>query len=530
VKNYKSGREIYNKLGFKGKCVTLTGEQIISYKYAYETPFVKRLKGFLSAATQREQSDVLESEIKSINDEISKLRVDQSQIDTKQREIFKRKETFSDLLYIFHQKQRITAKKNKLYAQMHELEKENSRLKENVKETEVKISELKKQTDPDFFQWNERINEIPPILASLNKEKKKWEVKFKENSDIAIEVAEELNQHKSELNAKKLEHEKLKEDFQKSDKDAFETYRELENTEDMINKSEESVLKSKEVKNQYQIMKFEIEKQSIQTTIQLEQENVKLNSMNQDLSTKEDDLARIESEIGPLFSDQVVKVRPREEINEDIQNVDKKLLNYLDVDDSLLIEKDQIIISLKELNKNRESIEHDIKAAIRTETQLEKTYYKKYSGVLESLQTKVNKKFEDSQIKSYCSLELTGNFENLGVNIKAATSKEQLKSFTALSGGQVSLISICLILSLQEIKPSPLCMLDEAGMFLDEKNSEVAYQLIKSTLKQNPIQLFMFLPKSSSSLFLLAEKIIGIARVGKKEISSVFKPKIITKK
>ncbi len=73
-------------------------------------------------------------------------------------------------------------------------------------------------------------------------------------------------------------------------------------------------------------------------------------------------------------------------------------------------------------------------------------------------------------------------------------------------------------------------MLDEAGMFLDEKNSEVAYQLIKSTLEQNPIQLFMFLPTSSSSLFLLAEKIIGSARVGENEISSVFKPKIIKKK
>ncbi len=530
VKNYRSGREIYNKLGFKGKCVTLTGEQIISYKYAYETPFVKRLKGFLSAATQKEQSDVLESEIKSLNDEISNLRVEQSQIDTKQREIFKKKEAFSDLLYIFHQKQRITAKKNQLYTQMHDLENENSQLKGKVKNTEVKISELKNQTDPDFFKWNERINEIPPILTSLNEEKKKWEIKLKENLDIAKEVTAEMTQHKNELTAKKQELVKLKENFQKADKTAFETYRELENVEDEINKSEESVLKSKEVKIQYQTKKSEREKQSIQITIQLEQENVKLNSMNQDLSMKENDLARIESEIGPLISDQVMKIRPLNEINEDIQKIDKKLLNYLDVDDSLLVEKDQIIVSLKELNKNRENIEKDIKAAIRTEIKLEKTYYDKFSGVLESLQTKVNQKFEDSQIKSYCSLELTGNFEDLGVNIKAATSKEQLKSFTALSGGQVSLISICLILSLQEIKPSPLCMLDEAGMFLDEKNSEVAYQLIKSTLEQNPIQLFMFLPTSSSALFLLAEKIIGIARVGKKEISSVFKPKIITKK
>ena len=150
--------------------------------------------------------------------------------------------------------------------------------------------------------------------------------------------------------------------------------------------------------------------------------------------------------------------------------------------------------------------------------------------MIDDLQLKINQKFESSQIKAFCSLELIGDFENLGVNIKAATSKEQLKNFSALSGGQMSLISICLILSLQEIKPSPLCMFDEAGMFLDEKNSEVAYQLIKSTLEQNPIQLLMFLPKSSEPLFKLAEKLIGVARVGKNEVSSIFKPKLIKKK
>ena len=76
-------------------------------------------------------------------------------------------------------------------------------------------------------------------------------------------------------------------------------------------------------------------------------------------------------------------------------------------------------------------------------------------------------------------------------------SKNQLISCTALSGGQISMISIGLILSLQEIKPSPLCMFDEAGMFLDDKNSEIAYKLIKSTLAQRPIQMIMFLPKAS---------------------------------
>ncbi len=530
VKDYHSGRELYNKLGFKGKCVTLAGEQIISYKYVYETPYVKRLKGLLSAATQKEQSNVLESEIKSINDSISELRVEQSKLDIIQKELFNKKESFSDLLYNFNQKQRITTKKNQLYKQMHDLEKDNSEIKDKLKDLEFKIRNLKTKTDPDFFKWNDRFNEIPNELTSSNEEKKKWDLKLDETSDILKEVKVELNKQKNKLNINKLDYEKKKEEFQKADKSAFETYRQLENVEDKLENIEKDITNLKENKLQYQNRKNEIDKRSIQITINLEQENVKLNAFNQEIEAKRRDYERINSEIGPLISEQIIEIRPIELINEDISKIDKQLLSYLDVDDSLLVEKDQIIASLKEINRNQKDLEKDIKAAIKTEGKLEKTYYDKFSVVLENLQSKVNQKFDDSQIKSYCSLELTGKFEDLGVDIKAATSKEQLKSFTALSGGQVSLISICLILSLQEIKPSPLCMFDEAGMFLDEKNSEVAYQLIKSTLEQNPIQLFMFLPKSSSSLFLLAEKIIGIARAGKNEISSVFRPKIIKKK
>ena len=141
----------------------------------------------------------------------------------------------------------------------------------------------------------------------------------------------------------------------------------------------------------------------------------------------------------------------------------------------------------------------------------------------------INQKFENASVKSYCSLQLEGDFQNLGVVIKAATSKEQLNCFSALSGGQISMISICLILSLQEMNPSPLCMLDEAAMFLDENNAEIVYTMIKTMLEQNPIQLILFLPQSSKILYLLSEKLIGIARVGKSEVSTVFQPKIVKK-
>lgn len=530
VKDYHSGIALYKNFNFKGKCVTLKGEQIVSYKYVYETPYLKRLKGLLSAGTQKEQSEILESEIKLLNNHISELRVEQSKLDETQKVIFRKKEAFNDLLFNFNQKQRITTKKNLLYKQIHNLEEINASIQVDIHELDQKIKELKIQSDPDFFKWNDRVREIPNELTLLNEEKKKWNVKLNEHLQFLKEIKEKISENKNRFRTIEQEYKTKKENFQKADKSAFNIYQQLEQLDEELEEIEKKILNSNGLKSQYQFEKSEIEKRNIQNTLKLEQETIKLNTVNQEFELKKKDLKRINSELAPLILDKKLDIRPIDEIEKDLLKIDKQLLKFLDIDDSILIERDQIISSLKEIVKNQKDIENDIKAAIKTEKKMEKTYYNRFGLLIEELQSKINQKFESSQIKAYCSLGLTGDFENLGVTIKAATSKDQLKSFSALSGGQMSMISICLILSLQEIKPSPLCMFDEAGMFLDEKNSEIAYQLIKSTLERNPIQLLMFLPKSSSILFNLAEKLIGIARVGKNEVSSVFKPKIIKKK
>jgi chromosome segregation ATPase len=190
----------------------------------------------------------------------------------------------------------------------------------------------------------------------------------------------------------------------------------------------------------------------------------------------------------------------------------------------LLIEKDRILSSLKKISKKQGELKDEIKAAMDTENKLEDTYFDKFETHLSDLESKINTKFKETDINIYCKIELIGDFEDLGVDMKAATSNKPLVSCTALSGGQVSILSIALILSLQEMHPSPLCMFDEAAMFLDDRNTEITYQLIKATLDQNPTQMFFFLPKSSNPLFRLADKLIGVARVGKDETSAIFDP------
>jgi len=526
VKDYRSGIELYKNIDFKGKCVTLKGEQIVSYKYVYETPYMKRLKGFLSAGTQKEQSIIIESEIKNLSDKISELKVEASKLDSSQREIFKKKEAFNDLLYNFNQKQRLTSKKNKLYDERTNLENLNASLKDEINLLNIEIKKLEAQKDQEFFKWNDRIKAIPNELNDYNEEKKNWEKKIEKNKEILIEVKEQVRINLEKVNKIKQEHKKKQEQFLKADKEAFKIYRNLEILKENIEEIEKEILELKEEKSQIQENKSIFDKKNIQLQLNLEQQNIKLNSIKSDLQQKKESLKRINKEIGKKKK---VKIRPINEIKQDLEKIEKKILKYYDVDDSILVERDQILVNLKELSKNEQDLEEDIKSAMKTENKLEDMYYEKFKIVLNDLKTKINQKFKISQLKFFCSLILTGSFEELGVEIKAATSKEQLRSCTALSGGQISMISICLILSLQEIKPSPLCMFDEAGMFLDDKNSEITYQLIKSTLEKNPIQLLMFLPKSSNALYLLADKLIGIARTGKNDVSTVFIPKIIEK-
>ncbi|MHA1804235.1 MAG: AAA family ATPase [Promethearchaeota archaeon] len=530
VDNYRSGRKLYQTIGFNGKCVTLKGEQISSLKYVYETPFTKKLKGMLSTGSQKEQIKVTEAEINSINDELMKLKTRAKQRDQQQRELHNKIHSFDDLLYNFNQRTRLTNKKNKLYDERKNLEAQNANHELEIKKLENKIKELEENQDPEIWRWNKRIKEIPVEMNELNEEEKKWEKKLKTNISISEKLKEEINESSSTLQVLKNTLAIKKEEFQKADKQIIETFKKYDEVEEDLKKLKKLMEEKKELKNELEEKKSNIEKMKFERELELKRKVIKLNTLKKEFSEKNEDLDRINSEIGPLVSVEKFELRPIEEIKNDIYQLNKELLNYLDVDDSLLIEKEQIVESLKKITQNQYNLEKDIKEAKNTENELEKAYNTKFKAILKKIESKINTKFKNAKINVLCSLKLRGDFESLEVEIKAGTSKEQLISCSALSGGQISIISICLILSLQEIRPSPLCMLDEAGMFLDERNSEAVFHLIHSTLEQNPIQMILFLPKSSKTLFSLADKLIGIARTGKNQASTVLIPKFVLNK
>jgi chromosome segregation protein len=68
------------------------------------------------------------------------------------------------------------------------------------------------------------------------------------------------------------------------------------------------------------------------------------------------------------------------------------------------------------------------------------------------------------------SLTQPDDYANTGIEIVASPPGKRVNSLAMLSGGERTLTSLALLLSLLEAHPSPICVLDEVDAALDESN------------------------------------------------------------
>jgi chromosome segregation protein len=169
-------------------------------------------------------------------------------------------------------------------------------------------------------------------------------------------------------------------------------------------------------------------------------------------------------EVEPLTEDDETRL---EELRGKIQEVGPVNLGTLDEYEELRQRYEFLKNQENDLNRSIAELEEAIKK-INTTTR------KKLREAFEALRTKFSEVFTKLFGGGRAELILTDehNILETGVDITAQPPGKRLQNINLLSGGEKALTALSLLFASFLVKPTPLCILDEADSALDEMNTE----------------------------------------------------------
>ena len=280
------------------------------------------------------------------------------------------------------------------------------------------------------------------------------------------ELSEKKNVSDEEIEAKKLDIEKLKETILASENSKTEDEEELKG---VIAEKNDFTTKQKTF--------FETREQLSEKEAALDKEVYRLNSQKEKLEDSQQGL------VSYMFSEYEITLSQARSLKDenltDISAIRKNIYNLKDA-----------IKKLGDVNVN--AIE-DYKALMERYTFL-KTQHddlvkaeETLVGIIDDLDTSMRKQFNEKFIeiskeydkvfkemfgggKGTLELEQDADVLEAGIKIIAQPPGKKLQNMMQLSGGEKALTAIALLFAIQNLKPSPFCLLDEIEAALDESN------------------------------------------------------------
>jgi chromosome segregation protein len=137
------------------------------------------------------------------------------------------------------------------------------------------------------------------------------------------------------------------------------------------------------------------------------------------------------------------------------------------------------------LNQQQEDLNRSIAELEEAITRINSTTRKNLREAYEALRVKFGEVFEILFGGGHAELVLTDerNILETGVDIVAQPLGKKLQNINLLSGGEKSLTALALLFASFLIKPTPLCILDEADAALDESNTLKFSEMLKELSK-----------------------------------------------
>ena len=378
----------------------------------------------------------IRAELESSNKELEKIEND-NELNTK--EISDATERLNDL-------------KNKL--------EEKNKIAESIHIEYSQIAQKSQFAEESVKRILREINRLKDGISDLedSKEESQTEIavrssQIEEITDTIKTAAAEIESYSSELTDLKSR----KEEGQATLKGFFKTREECQNNLVTLEKEQFRLSQNKEKLENNRDSKIEYMWNEYELTL------------SEATQLKDDELSDA-SEIKKIVTDTKNEIRKLGDVNvnaiEDYKEVAERYEFLKNQHDDLVSARDKLITVIEELDKNMRE---------------------QFTTKFEEIKIEFDKVFRQLFGGGKGTIELDPEADVLeaGIRIISQPPGKKLQNMMQLSGGEKALTAICLLFAIQNLKPSPFCLLDEIEAALDDSNvdryAKYLHKLTKNT-------------------------------------------------
>lgn len=407
------------------------------------------------------------------------------------RELAKKAESEAVLLEYQKELQQIALQANELKANLDKLNQSLSENTEMNKEKEAYIENINKLLEEE--REKER-------LASEKVSKLKMDFSSLEQSNQFI--LENVRRVKREI-------EKLYDDIQKLKEDSLRTSELVEERKEMIHSTQALIEAYQQEITEYEEKIKEQNSRKEQITIQhksffakreelvhrmnaLDKEIFRLNSQMEKLDEQLDQLIgymweEYELTVSTAFEYPIDEEISLPQIKKSIVDMKGKIKALGDVNVNAIEDYKNLLERYDFLSTQREDLLKSEEVLLQIIEQLDTEMRIQFAEKFKAINEQFDHVFKELFGGGKADLELTEGEDILeaGIRINAQPPGKKLQNMMQLSGGEKALTAISLLFAIQNLKPSPFCLLDEIEAALDDSNvkryAKYLHKLTKDT-------------------------------------------------
>lgn len=365
----------------------------------------------------------------------------------------------------------------------------------NVEDRNSELEELIKQKSNNMDSINAKLVEKTSLLEEINIEISS----LKQKHEFLCEKIQNSNNQISDL---KNELEQIKNNSSENNNEIsarIETIdgitKEIEEGRKLIEKLNleiEDLKNAKEKQNKDHKEFFDKREELSSRITQLDKEIYRLNSQKENLQEKN------ETKINYMWNEYEITYRnavelrdeslnDKAELRNSIANLKRQIKELGDVNVNAIEEFKKINERYQFMKEQHEDLMRAKENLLKIIDELEVGMRKQFKEKFAEIQVEFDKVFKELFGGGAGVIELTeaDDILDAGINIISQPPGKKLQNMMQLSGGEKALTAICLLFAIQNLKPSPFCLLDEIEAALDGSNvirfAEYLHKLTENT-------------------------------------------------